>query len=184
MSNHHSHSGLNSSVNHSKQKTVQKHCCNVMETLVIEEVERQIQALPMKTAAYVKVPEVVAYALNRLPSLYATSKRGWQRQWQQGKTKLSQKISTAVRQAIVAVQIDPLRVNDPLNLQEDRSAVYALEKLKVLLQDENLCWDNLTDVVEQKLLDAVRGKRGGRKLNYANHYATNHQTFDWNQYRL
>ncbi|MEO3705327.1 late competence development ComFB family protein [Trichormus azollae] len=60
--------------------------------------------MPVKTASFIKSSEVVPYALNLLPSLYVTSKKGWQKQWHYGKTELCQKITMAVRQGIVAVQ--------------------------------------------------------------------------------
>ncbi|MBD2293449.1 late competence development ComFB family protein [Anabaena sphaerica FACHB-251] len=178
MSNY--RSSLNSSINDSKQQALKKHCCNVMEVLVAEEVEKQIQALPVKVSQHIKQPEVVAYALNRLPGLYATSKRGFQRQWHHAKTELSPKITMAVRQGIVAVQRDPLRVNDPLNFQEDQaaSAIEALEKLKVLLQCEDLSWEQLPDAVEQKLLNLSRGKTAWNRT-----VASNQDTFDWNNNR-
>lgn len=178
MSNY--RSSFNSAINYSKQQSFKKHSCNVMEMLVVEEVEKQIQDLPIKTAHYIKAPEVVAYALNRLPGLYATSKRGWQRQWHYGKTELSEKIAIAVRQGIVAVQRDPLRVNDPLHLQqEDLSAMYALEKLKVLLQCEDLSWEQLPDIVEQKLLSISRGRTASYRASDSTQY-----TFDWSKHRI
>ncbi len=47
---------------------------NVMEPLVAEEVQRQ---LPLKLVKYLNRAQAIAYALNRLPALYATSERGW-----------------------------------------------------------------------------------------------------------
>lgn len=171
---------LNSAINssHSKRQAIQKNCCNVMETLVLEEVEKQVQQLPVKVANYIKVSEVVAYALNRLPGLYATSKRGWQRQLHYGKTELSKQIGTAVRQGIVAVQRDPLRANEPLNFQEDPSAVEALEKLKLLLQYKDLSWNQLPDVVEQALINTSRGRITWRKPNASRDNTDD--KFDWN----
>lgn len=138
-----SSASTSSAINNSKRSTIQNQCCNVIEFLVVEEVEQQINKLPPKVATYVKVQEVVAYALNRLPSLYATSKRGWQRQLHYARTELGAKITASVRQGIAAVQRDPLRVNDPLTFQEDRSAVNALEKLKIILQSQDLSWEEL-----------------------------------------
>lgn len=167
-----------SSHNDSKRVAIQKYCCNVMETLVIEEVETQVEKLPAKVANYIKVAEVVAYALNRLPSLYATSKRGWQRQLHYGKTELYQKISTSVRQGIAAVQRDPLRVNDPLNFIEDGSAIIALEELKNLLQCEDLSWEKLPEIVERTLLNTSKGRITWRKT-----ITSNDDMFDWNNHR-
>jgi len=128
-----------------------------METLVAEEVERQCKALPYKIAKSTSPDEVTAFALNRLPALYATSKRGWQRQLQRGKDEFRAQIVTAVRQGIMAVQRDPLRSEIPLNFQEEDAAI-ALQELKVLLQREDLSWQNLTSVVRQSLTDTLRGK--------------------------
>ncbi|MBK1986857.1 late competence development ComFB family protein [Sphaerospermopsis aphanizomenoides BCCUSP55] len=170
---------LNSSHQYPKQNAFTKHSRNVMEMLVVEEVEKQIQSLPVKIANYIQSSEVVAYALNRLPCLYATSKRGWQRQWHHGKTELYQKITMAVRQGIVAVQRDPLRVNDPLNFQEDQKATEALDKLKVILQREDLSWDNLSDVVQQTLVNTSKGRITWRRYN-----CSDNDTFDWEKHRL
>jgi hypothetical protein len=87
---------------------------NAIEPMVIEEVEHQLQQLPSQMLKYIDPAQVIAYALNRLPALYATSEEGWHWQQVRAKTKLKQEIRTAVRQALVAVQSDPLKVSTPL----------------------------------------------------------------------
>ncbi|MGM3304722.1 late competence development ComFB family protein [Anabaena sp. WFMT] len=169
---------LNSVTSSSQQTAFTKDSRNVMEMLVVEEVEKQIKSLPVKTAYYIKASEVVAYALNRLPCLYATTRRGWQRQWHHGKTELYQKITTAVRQGIIAVQRDPLRVNDPLNFTADHAALDALEKLKILLQRQDLSWDNLSDVVEQTLLNESKGRTTWHKSG-----SSERDTFNWEKHQ-
>ena len=56
----------------------------------------------------------MAYALNRLPALYATSEEGWHRQQLRAKQQLKEQIVTAVRQGLAAVQKDPLKSSTPL----------------------------------------------------------------------
>lgn len=90
---------------------------NVLETIVIEEVERQIEKLPPHLAKYINPAQVVAYALNRLPSMYATSEEGWRRQQLKAKTELKNQIMMAVRQGLAAVQKDPLKVTTPLKMR-------------------------------------------------------------------
>ncbi|BAY27457.1 late competence development protein ComFB [Calothrix sp. NIES-2100] len=166
------------SVQQSKQqRAFTKNSRNVMEVLVVEEVEQQFQALPAKTAKYTNPSEVIAYALNRLPALYATSKRGWQRQWHRGKTDLRSQIVTAVRQGIMAVQRDPLRSESSLTFEEENAAMAALQKLKVLLQRDDLSWENLNDVVEQTLLDTLRGK-----ITWGQPGDSNEEIFDWEKH--
>ncbi|ADI64351.1 late competence development ComFB family protein [Trichormus azollae] len=162
-----------------KQTNFTQNSRNVMEMLVAEEVEKQIESLPVKTASFIKSSEVAAYALNRLPSLYATSQKGWQKQWHHGKTELCQKITMAVGQGIVAVQRDPLRVNDPLRFQGDNKAMEALDKLKSVLQREDLSWENVTDVVEQTLINTSRGRITWRRVS-----TSDNDTFDWEKHRL
>lgn len=129
---------------------------NVMEVLVAEEVANQFGSLPHKIACQMNSSEVAAFALNRLPALYATSKRGWQRQWKRGKGELQAQIATAVRQGIMAVQRDPLCTDSPLAF--DNPAETTLQELKQLLCCEDLSWQNLSSVVRLTLMDTLRGK--------------------------
>lgn len=84
---------------------------NAIEPLVVEEVKRQLENLPPRLVKYINPAQVIAYALNRLPGLYATSAEGWHRQQQTAKEKLAHQIVMAVRQGLAAVQRDPLRVS-------------------------------------------------------------------------
>ncbi|QIZ69984.1 late competence development ComFB family protein [Oxynema aestuarii] len=85
---------------------------NAIEPLVVEEVQRQMQRLPVKLLNSLNRDEImsqaIAYALNRLPSMYATSERGWHFQYQKAIEQFRPQIVTAVRQALAAIQRDPL----------------------------------------------------------------------------
>ncbi|OLP17790.1 hypothetical protein BST81_12015 [Leptolyngbya sp. 'hensonii'] len=131
---------------------------NVMEALVAEEVERQFQQLQPKLARYLSKEEVTAFALNRLPALYATSEKGWRQQSIRGRRDCGTQIANVVRQAIVAVQRDPLRMESPLAPAEDSEAQAALRELKVILKREDITWRNLPEVVEQALVKTARGE--------------------------
>jgi len=95
---------------------------NALEPLVTEEVKRQLEQLSPKLVKYINPEQVIAYALNRLPPLYATSIEGWTRQQQLAKTKLEKQIFLAVRQGLAAVQRDPLKVSTPLLFLEDKNS--------------------------------------------------------------
>lgn len=136
---------------------------NVMESLVVEEVEKQFQRLPPKVVSYVNKAEVIAYALNRLPPLYATSERGWQQQRERARRGMDQQIMTAVRQAIAAVQRDPLRAVTPLKVEEEQESIAALHGLKELLGREELSWRDLVNAVEHALIKTARGEITWRK---------------------
>ena len=131
---------------------------NVMELLVAEEVEQHLRQLPARVLKYVKPIEVETYALNRLPSLYAVSEKGWQAQYQKAKSELRKDINNAVRQAIAAVQVDPLRASRPLVRQSFASGANAalLEQFRVALGQPNLTWESLL----RKCQRAGAAKRG------------------------
>lgn len=113
---------------------------NVMESLVAQEVGKQLKDTPARIRRYLRMEEVVTYALNRLPTLYASSERGWQYQRQIAKRDLHKKISDAVRQAIMAVQVDPLRLAQPLQISRDQEAEAVLTTLRTLFQLPDLSW--------------------------------------------
>lgn len=116
-------------------------CRNVMETLVSEEIDAQLLLLPARVGKSINKIDVMTYALNRLPALYASSQKGWQYQISRAQNHYGQQILLAVRQAIIAVQRDPLRRATPLKPQGDvksQAAEVALNKLKELLQNEQL----------------------------------------------
>lgn len=92
---------------------------NVLEPLVTDEVVRQMQNQPYKLVKYLDPNQVIAYALNRLPALYATSIEGWNWQQQRAKNQLAGQICLAVRQGLAAVQRDPLKQSTPLMLSEE-----------------------------------------------------------------
>ncbi|MBT9315208.1 late competence development ComFB family protein [Leptothoe spongobia TAU-MAC 1115] len=118
---------------------------NVMEILVAEEVEHQLRQLPTRILKYVKPIEVETYALNRLPSLYAASEKGWHTQYQKAKHELRKEIYNAVRQAIAAVQVDPLRASRPLihHPSPPSNDALLLEQFRAALGQPNLTWESL-----------------------------------------
>ncbi|TVQ09246.1 MAG: hypothetical protein EA368_09885 [Leptolyngbya sp. DLM2.Bin27] len=113
---------------------------NVMEILVAEEVEKQVKTMQPRVLKYLKRAEVETFALNRLPSLYASSEKGWQHQYEKAKRELHNQIKSAVRQAFAAVQVDPIRASKPLQ-PEDDAAAGALNALREMLKQPDLSWD-------------------------------------------
>ena len=63
-------------------------CKNAIEELVIAEIDLQISHLPQYRRDQISLSEVAAYALNRLPPMYATSKLGWLRQRKKATTEM------------------------------------------------------------------------------------------------
>jgi hypothetical protein len=148
---------------------------NVMEMLVEEEVAKQIKGLPPRILKYLKQTEVETYALNRLPSLYASSEKGWQHQYEKAKRELYSQIKNAVRQALAAVQVDPIRSSEPLNLSYDEDAEVALELLRALYQQPDLGWDDAVDRL-RGLLASRQGNRSTPEANAPVSHRTRHRS--------
>ncbi|MEO1094037.1 MAG: late competence development ComFB family protein [Cyanobacteria bacterium J06638_28] len=125
-----------------KQNAHHRVYINVMELLVTEEVDRQLKRLPERVLRYIKRSEVETFALNRLPALYASSEKGLQHQRDYASRDLKQQIENSVRQALAAVQIDPIRLSQPLHLEEEENseATAVLQALKECLHSPDLTW--------------------------------------------
>lgn len=128
---------------------------NVMESLVEKEVELQLKQLPEHLSRYLDPIDVATYALNRLPPLYASTEKGKTYQQIMGQSKLKQQIVAVVRQAIIAVQRDPIRQTAPLTSKVHRDyhqAKKALAELQDWLITHHLLgldavtWHNLLPV--------------------------------------
>lgn len=130
---------------------------NVMELLVEEEVARQYKALPARMASYVNPVELVAYALNQLPSLYATTEQGLNHQIKRGKERYGAQIAKAVQRALAAISRDPLRSFTPLQDQQAMPLREVLHQMRLLLRNDKVSWENLPTAVEQALASASQG---------------------------
>ncbi|OIP75700.1 MAG: hypothetical protein AUK48_06960 [Oscillatoriales cyanobacterium CG2_30_44_21] len=126
-------------------------CKNAIEELVIAEIDLQISHLPQYRRDQMNLSEVAAYALNRLPSMYATSKSGWMRQRKKAITEMRPQIESAVRRALVSVKPDALRDTNPLPIQEVASHARSLAALQQLLGAENASWLDIPTALENAL---------------------------------
>ncbi|MEM9273891.1 MAG: late competence development ComFB family protein [Cyanobacteria bacterium P01_F01_bin.143] len=139
--------------------TEEKHIAkNVMEELVTEEINKQLKRYPRKVAKFINQVEVFTYALNRLPPLYASSHKGFNRQKIRGKAELQITITRTVRDGIKQVQNDLIRISNPLTMelnsveQELAEAQEALQELSVFFPTKNLSWKNINKIVKPILI--------------------------------
>jgi hypothetical protein len=143
---------------------------NVMELLVAEEVEKQVKGMQPRMLKYLKRVEVETFALNRLPSLYASSEKGWQLQYEKAKSELHNQIKSAVRQAFAAVQVDPIRSSEPLKLQDSETASAALNALREMLRQPDLSWDGvinrLRSALGQRVESQAEAGEGSHRTRY------------------
>ncbi|TAF12234.1 MAG: competence protein ComFB [Nostocales cyanobacterium] len=77
-----------------------KQFINVMEELVLTEVIAKVAEIEATSESSLDVGDITAYALNRLPPMYATTEEGANYQRQRAKTELQELISQQVKEAI------------------------------------------------------------------------------------
>lgn len=123
---------------------------NAMEPLAAEEVERQLQKLPVNVIQSINKADAIAYALNRLPSMYATTEEGWHWQQERAKESLSNLIYRAATWGIKAAARKAKVFPTPL--KDKSGSEVALQQLKELLDCEEISWDTLVAVVERALI--------------------------------
>ncbi|MBE9240908.1 late competence development ComFB family protein [Synechocystis salina] len=136
---------------------------NVMETLVYEEIDKQLRFYPKNLRNYLNLTEVATYALNRLPPLYASSVKGVEEQRRVAGRQYRSELTSAVRRAIAAVERDPLRNSEPIVSEIEvnyRGAESTLGQIQELLKryhllepvNKEVTWDNCLPLLRQAFL--------------------------------
>ena len=109
-----------------------KQFINVMEELVTSEALLQVAEIEAASDSYIDVGDIAAYALNRLPPLYATTADGANYQRQRARDELSALIAQRVREAITH-HLDRLHVHAGGQFSrkgiEDRDAIKQISNL-------------------------------------------------------
>ena len=131
-----------------------------MAVLVEEEMTRQLQQLSPQLSQYLRPVEIITYAMNRLQPLYACSQTGYQHQLNKARREHRSTIAQAVRYGIAAVQRDPLRQFQPMAAASASAKTKAdgetteqtlVSLLHGLLQQGQICWEDLPEVVQQRI---------------------------------
>lgn len=86
---------------------------NVMEQVLIEEALRQLAQISPAALGLLDLGEIVAYSLNRLPVLYATTQTGASHQRAHVAETLQAKVAETVTEAIANCQ-QPLPCREPV----------------------------------------------------------------------
>ncbi|AFZ45625.1 Late competence development protein ComFB [Halothece sp. PCC 7418] len=77
-----------------------KKCINVMEELVLTEAITIVAEIEVTSDQSIDLSDITAYALNRLPPLYATTEEGANYQKQRAQNELQELINQRVQEAI------------------------------------------------------------------------------------
>ena len=145
---------------------------NVLEKIVQAIAERQLQRIPAEAAARLNIYEIMAYALNRLPPMYASSEQGLKQQRYRAKVELSGRIGEVLREAIIKVAKSPLKGAQPL-LQATAIAErdYALQALREMLGRDDIFLENVGEVVRDALQQAETGNLSWQSQPSSSWYA-------------
>lgn len=135
-------------------------CRNVLLEFVYREANAQIQSLGSGIRHKYNIDEVIAFALNRLPPMFASTDVGLQIKRQECMA-LQADITKVTRQALLGVRRDPLREPQPLEDVELANAPYALLEAQDSLGWKNLMWCDLPKALEENLESAIARYNSG-----------------------
>ncbi|MCX7594511.1 MAG: late competence development ComFB family protein [Fischerella sp.] len=111
-----------------------KQFINVMEELVLTEAIARVAEIEATSETSLEVGDIAAYALNRLPPLYATTEEGANYQRQHAKTELQELIAQQISEAIA-------RYLDRPNFFPERQVLGKNTGNEILRQVSNLLQD-------------------------------------------
>ncbi len=151
---------MGASLVHPHAITFMESCRNVLIEFVYREAHAQIQSLGSGIRHKYNVDEVIAYALNRLPAMFASTDIELQQKRQECML-MRENITKMTRQALIAVRRDPLRQPQPLVDIELANAPYALLSVQELLGWQNLMWCDVPKALEEALENAIAKYNSG-----------------------
>lgn len=112
-----------------------KQFINVMEELVVSDVISRVAEIETTTNRLLDVGDIAAYALNRLPPLYATTEEGATFQRNKAKEELQDIIEEQVEQAISLYLDRPEFYPERQALKKGSQPSKVIEQVTQLLQD-------------------------------------------------
>jgi hypothetical protein len=124
---------------------------NVLEEIVVVEVQEQLKHLSPTVREAINLSEVAAFALNRLPVLYASTSRGWLQQRKRAHNELQQQTVNAVQQALLGVKRDPLRKSTKIAASKVETPAHILTKLQKLFSKPTLQWHQVPQAFQEAL---------------------------------
>ena len=123
---------------------------NVLEEIIVKEVISQIEELRPDLQSKVRTAEVTAYALNRLPPLFATSMTGWKYQYDYAVSDLYPQVTQTVKYGIqTALFGDPLHDLTPLPKHLFINSAGVLHQLNQVFKRKYLRWRDIPIIVKE-----------------------------------
>jgi hypothetical protein len=127
---------------------------NVIEYPVIQEARSQIHNLSQEAKQKITLVEVVAYALNRLPSMYASTKDGYRHHHNTATGEFYPKIIETVRRAIRVLLVgDPLHDSSDIPDEVFCDPPGLLSRLCQLFDRKQMRWKEVPSVLHSLMPD-------------------------------
>ncbi|OIP71930.1 MAG: hypothetical protein AUK48_11865 [Oscillatoriales cyanobacterium CG2_30_44_21] len=124
---------------------------NAVEEIVVVEIQEQIKPLSPTAQQAINLSEVTAFALNRLPVLYASTSRGWLQQRKRAHSEFQNQIVNAVKQALLGIKRDPLRQSTKIAASKVETPAHVLAKLQKLFKKPSLTWQQVPQTFQSTL---------------------------------
>jgi hypothetical protein len=135
-----------------------RHLAHSLERLVIRMAQNRAELFPKNELRFIRLEDVLAKSLNRLPSLYATSSKGLGYLRHYAQMNIGSEVSIIVHEAMLQTRQQNLQRCDQLIFYKVRhEREQALLKVGRLLNRE-VKWQNLVEVVLKSLELAKSGK--------------------------
>ena len=112
-----------------------KQFINVMEELVLSEAITRVAEIEQASDTSLDVGDIAAYALNRLPPLYATTEEGANYQRQRARQELQELINEQVNEAIARYLDRPEFFPERRAISKEKSDPGVASQLSSLLKD-------------------------------------------------
>ena len=135
------------------------HLVHSLERLAIKMAQNHAQKFSPTELKFIRLEEVLAKTLNRLPPLYATSNKGINYLRYHAQMNIGSELAIIIHESMAEVLSANYSRMQPLMFSQiRRDREQALVRVERLLGDRDVKWQNLIEVVSQSLELAKQGK--------------------------
>jgi hypothetical protein len=135
-----------------------KHIAHSLERLVIRMAQNRAQNFSGSELKFIRLEDVLAHTLNRLPSMYATSTQGIAHLRHYAQMNIGSEVAIIVHESMLKVRNDSYQKIDPLLFFKVRhEKQQALVKVSKLLAGQQVTWQNMDEIVSKSLALAQAG---------------------------
>jgi hypothetical protein len=130
-----------------------------LERLVVKMAQNRAQNFQPAELKFIRLEDVLAKSLNRLPPLYATSAKGLGHLRHYAQMNIGSEVSIIVYESMLETRNENMqRIDNLMFYQFRREREQAIAKVSKLLFNREVTWQNLNDVLSECLDMAKSGK--------------------------